>query len=274
MLDWDDLRFLAALARGGSYAAAGRALSVSHTTVARRLAAMAERLGVALVEPDAQGIRLTDAGREAYAAAERCETELRELEASLCIRDPLAGALRVTTVDLLASLLTDALASFAARHPAITLEVTVDAGLADLARREADVALRVARAAPPAQLVGVKVAPVRFARYASEALLERGAPLPWIEWAGVPLGEPGRVAARTASAALLYELCRAGVGAAVLPRFLADAEPALRRLPGRAETLQLWVLTHPGLRASPRVRALLDHLRTALAPLARRLREA
>jgi DNA-binding transcriptional LysR family regulator len=272
MLDWNDLRFFATVARTGSFAAAGRALGVSHTTVSRRIQAMASQLETPLIEPDAQGIRLTAAGAEVFAAAERCEAELRELELKLEGQNQLSGSLRVTMVDLLATFLVNAFCRFGRAYPGVTIELNVDHGFSDLSRREADVALRVTKASPPPHLVGWKVGKVHFARYASRALLETGAdPLPRLEWEGVPRDEPGHVAARSSSASLLLELCRGGLGTATLPRIVGDEDPILRCVPGSDTVMDLWVLTHPGLKSNARVRALLDHLHDDLAPLVRAL---
>lgn len=268
MLDWNDLRFFATAVRTGSFAAAGRALGVSHTTVSRRIQAMASQLEAPLIEPDAQGIRLTEAGAEVFAAAERCEEELRELELKLASQNQLSGSLRVTMVDLLAMLLVDALCRFGRTHPGVTIELNVDHGFSDLSRREADVALRVTKESPSPHLVGWKAGRVHFARYAARALLETGIdPLPRLEWESARRAEPGHVAARSSSGSLLLELCRGGLGAATLPCVVGERDPGLCRVPGSGTVMDLWVLTHPGLKSNARVRALLDHLHDDLVPL-------
>jgi DNA-binding transcriptional LysR family regulator len=236
---------------------------------------MASQLEAPLIEPDAHGIRLTAAGAEVLAAAERCEAELRDLELKLEGQNQLMGPLRVTMVDLLATLLVGALCRFSRAYPGVTLELNVDHGLSDLSRREADVALRVTSASPPPYLVGWKVGRVRFARFAAQVLLEAGIdPLPRLEWDGVPRDEPGMVAARSSSASLLFELCRGGMGTAMLPRIVGDKDPLLHRVPSSDSVMDLWVLTHPGLKSNARVRALLDHLHDDLTPLVRELHEA
>src|ERR671936_601676 len=66
-LDWEDVRFFAALARHGSLSATARALTVNHATVARRLAALEQALGTKLFKRRPNGYELTAAARVAYA---------------------------------------------------------------------------------------------------------------------------------------------------------------------------------------------------------------
>jgi DNA-binding transcriptional LysR family regulator len=64
----------------------------------------------------------------------------------------------------------------------------------------------------------------------------------------------------------LLAAARASAGVAVLPRYLADAEPTLRRIPMPDEPSEpLWLTVHRDLRDAPRVRALLDHLSQTIA---------
>lgn len=64
MIDWDDVRYFLAVARGGSVRAAAERLGVNHSTVLRRIAQLEERLGVHMFEKLPSGYRLTAAGEE------------------------------------------------------------------------------------------------------------------------------------------------------------------------------------------------------------------
>ncbi len=281
--DWDDLRYLLAVGRAGSLSGAARRLGVNHSTVFRRLGALEERLGVRLFERLPGGYVATAAGEDLLHGAERIESEALELDRRLAGRDlSLSGSLRLTAPDDVAErLLMGPLAAFRRAYPEISLEVAIDNRMLSLTKREADVALRPSTR-PPDVLVGRRIGPLASALYATgETVPENG---PWIAWeeGGGPPDvarwierhiAPERIVYRSNSMLHLLAACRAGVGVALLPCFLADPESALRRLapPDRALTTDLWLLTHPDLRRSARVRALLDFLFEALKPMRPRL---
>src|SRR3546814_13831951 len=64
MVDWDDVRYFLAVARGGSVRAAAERLGVNHSTVLRRVAQLEERLGARMFKKLRSGYRLTAAGNE------------------------------------------------------------------------------------------------------------------------------------------------------------------------------------------------------------------
>src|SRR5918993_5806376 len=124
-IDWEDLRFVLAVADANSLAAAARALGVNHTTVLRRVNAFEERLGLRLFERLPTGYVLTPGGEELLAAARAMADTVAALERRLQGRDlRLEGELRVATTDtLMASVLPEVLAAFRERHPGILVEV-------------------------------------------------------------------------------------------------------------------------------------------------------
>ena len=281
--DWDDLRYLLAVGRAGSLSGAARQLGVNHSTVFRRLGALEARLGVRLFERLPGGYVATAAGEDLLRGAERIESEALELGRRLAGRDlSLSGSLRLTAPDDVAErLLMAPLAGYRRSYPEISLEVVIDNRMLSLTKREADVALRPS-ARPPEVLVGRRIGPLASALYGTDDMApETG---PWIAWeeGGGPPDvarwverhvAPERIVYRSNSMLHLLAACRAGVGAALLPCFLADPDPALRRLapPDPALSTELWLLTHPDLRRSARVRALLDFLFDALKPMRTRL---
>jgi DNA-binding transcriptional LysR family regulator len=280
--DWDDLRFFLAVARAGSLSGAARALDVNHATVSRRVRTLERRAGVRLFERSPDGWTPTEAGVEMRDAALRVEAEIQTIDRQVTGRDgQLTGPLRVAMSDVASLTLMPTFRAFAERHPAIELELVVSNGLSDLARREADVALRTSFAPPADSLVGRRLARVASAVYASTELQDRhGADLaayPWIGFAASMaesqpaawLAEhvPGaRVAMRLETLLVAYHAVCAGLGAAILPCVIGDDDASLRRVvpevvvPGG----EFWVLTHQDLRATARVRAFLDHMRDAI----------
>ncbi len=279
-MDWDDLRYALAVARAQTLSAAAEALGVSHTTVGRRLRALEERLGVRLFDATPEGFRTTAAGDDLVAVAERMEADTFALEGRVLGRDErLTGALRVSAMELVFRAFREAFTSFAVRYPSVALTVTTSDDEVSLARREADVVLRLNNQPPP-QLVGRRVGRMQFVAYAARSLVARvgeGAPLgayPWIHWderlnagwldAWLAQHAPGAsVAMRVdASAAAMHELIAAGVGVQFLACVEGDADPSLVRV-GPVDPYarrDLWVLTLPELRDTPRVRAFTDHM--------------
>lgn len=277
-MPWDDLRVVLAVAEAGSLAGAGRRLGVSHATVFRRLGEIEARLGVALFQRARRGYVATVAGEEAAAAARRVEAEVLAVERRLAGRDlrP-SGRLRVTTTDtLLAGVFAAVCARFREAYPEIILEVAVSNQLFSLSRREAEVAIRPATA-PPESLVGRKVAVIAQAVYGTPRLV-RGlakapdlAAAPWVgpdaAMAYAPLdrwmaakGYDAACGLRLDTMLGMAAAAAEGAGLAILPCYLGDADPRLRRLgdPVAELATDLWLLTHPDLRRVARIRAFLD----------------
>ena len=282
-MNWDDLRFVLALHRTGTLSAAGEALDVSHTTVARRLKSIEETLGARLFDATPEGYLATAAGLEAAEGAARIEAEALSIEAQLVGRDAhLRGTLHVSTMDLLARRYAGAIAAFVADHPSIDLSLTVADARASLPRREADVLIRLTNS-PPESLVGRRIERLEFAAYGHVDLVcEAGETagfedLPWVSWtegaesdwldqwlrANAP---EARVAMRIdASASTILDIVLSGVGVHFLPRFVAERHPELRRIGDvRPEfSTDVWLLTLPALRRNPRVRAFMDWISSA-----------
>jgi DNA-binding transcriptional LysR family regulator len=287
-IDWDDLRYVLAVAEQGSLAGAARALAVNHTTVLRRINAFEEAHGVRLFERLPTGYALTAGGEQMLAAAREMSGVVAALERRLAGQDlRLEGTLRITTTDtLMGSVLPGILASFRAAHPGIRLEVSVSNLMANLTKRDADVAIRPAREAPET-LIGRRVAAVASAIYAGPVLraaVEAAAAgtndliaFPWVapddtlagssvaRWMRAHVPE-ARIAVRADSLLSLRQAAAAGLGLAALPCYLGDASPSLRRAGPPVEEMAtaLWILTHEDLRRTARVRAFTEFAAEAL----------
>lgn len=300
--DWDDLRIFLAVSRGGSLAAAARTLGINHSTVLRRLNKLEQDLGTRLFSRDLGGYAMTPAGELLAEQLGGVGEQIEAMQPQLAGRNAeLSGPLRVTTTDTLAyGLLMPILAEFRARHPRIELQVVIHNTFLSLTRREADVALRPV-AAPPEHLLGRRVGRMQTAPYAARAYLARMAaesepgteagteaspsgpahahwPDHWwvlpdeslahlaqARWAlaNVPAS---RCAARADSLVAMAQAVRFGMGAGMLLCLLGDADPSLVRLadPDPALDTPLWLLTHPDLRHSARIRAFNDFVADAL----------
>jgi len=274
-----ELRTLLAIAREGSLAGAARRLRVNHSTVFRRLNTIEARLGTRLFERQGGSYATTAAGEDLLRTAERVEAEVEALERRLSGQDlRLTGSLRLTAPDDIAELLVmPLLVAFHARYPEITVELVVDNRMLNLTRREADVALRPTRQ-PPETLAGRRIAGLASAVY-GPAGADGGntSDRRWVAWeegGGPPLVarwlaehvDRHAIAYRSNSMLNQASAARAGLGLAVLPCFLADGDPQLQRVaePQSELETELWLLTHPDLQRTARIRALLDLLYEAL----------
>ena len=287
-LNWDDMRFFLATARGGGLSGAARELGVNYSTVFRRIGALEEELGVRLFERFVAGYALTVPGEEMLEHAQRIEDEMAALDAHISGRDHrLSGVLRITTVDDVAlALLPRHLLRFRAAYPGIRIEMNVDNRFLNLTKREADVAFRMATTLE-GDMVGRKLADVAWAVYAAKSYLAaRGTPasaaeiaghdlvggidnlarVPPIAWLGAQA--PGTVPCYRANN-LLNQMAaaKAGFGLVALPCFMTADEPGLVRVLTitDAPVNQFWLLTHPDLRETARIRAFLDFMAGALA---------
>lgn len=277
-LDWGHLRFFLALARTGSLSRAAKALGVDRNTVARRVAALEEELGLPLYERGPQGWIRTSAGEELSALASRVEEDVLALARHADARDTaVAGTVRLTTAShVAAALFAPAVPLLRTRYPHLVLELAVDQRPFDLTRREADLAVRMGRPRESG-LVTRKLCDVAFRLYASPAYLRKRRAVDFASDAFLGLDETlasmpqerwlarvapqRRVVFRCNSTAALQAAAAAGVGVAVLPCFVAERDPGLVRLDGPDPLPhELWLLVHGDLRRTPRVRAVIEWL--------------
>lgn len=294
MIDWDDVRYLLAIARSGSVRAASQLLRVNHATVLRRIGQLEENLGTRLFDKLPGGYRLTEAGQEVLAFAEQMEAASNRLEAHVYGRDQSAkGPLRVTLTPMLAThLLMPDLATFSNLYPEIELVVISRDEPVNLTNREADVAIRVIhdRAALQLNLHALKGPELHGGVYLSRELLaawqsRKVSGTRWIlkEYDGMPdWARAGDIpidgiAFRTTEAGAHIAAVRQGLGVTALPCFVGDSDSFLARVPGsdlhRYGTL--WLLTHGGTRKTKRVRLFTRFMAerlTAHAPLLSGLR--
>ena len=284
MFDWNDLRYFLAVVRHGSTVAAARALGINQSTVQRRLAELERRIGRPLVTRRPSGYSLTELGRQMVPAAERIEQAVLALEQQLAAstRDA-SGVLRVACPEPIVYRITQSklMERFLAKHPNLRIEFVMSDKYIDLAKGEADVALRSGDT-DDAELVGRKIADSLWAVYASRRYIEQhGAPqcvedleqhlvvgldasmakhraATWL----ARVAPNAKIVARNNSVLGLVYAVKSGIGLAPLPTALGDNEPELERVLGPIpELARIWrVLAHPDTRRTPRVSAFFDFI--------------
>ena len=284
MLDWNDLRYFLAVADGGSTLAAGRALRVSQTTVARRIAALEEVLGLTLFEKRQAGYALTAAGDELVERARQVQTAATGFaDAAAAQNRDASGIVRITTQEIFAvHLLGPMLRELHERHPDIMIELDDSQDFRDLGEGEADIALRSAYGDIGPGVVGRRLCDDDWTLYCSRgyaaengvphsraqlrkhAFIGGGGPKLWRAYSAWlhDLGLDDRVIMHHASAIGMMSAIRSGLGIAVLPRVIADADPELVQCvpPKGGHGRVMWLVTHERVRRAPRVRVVIDFL--------------
>jgi DNA-binding transcriptional LysR family regulator len=283
VFEWDDLRIFLAVLRTGSHAGAARRLRVAPTTVGRRLASLEAAAGARLFTRTPDGLVATATARALAGRAERVEAEVMDAERELTGADARpTGTVRITCGDgFAAHVLAPALPAFLAAHPGLTVEVRADVRALDLTRGEADVALRLFRPRERS-LVARRLGVERYGLFAAPAYLAlRGTPRIARDLAGHDLviydreldrlrtqiwfrqaASGARVAVRANTTTLLQAACAAGAGIASLTASYVRDDPRYVRVLPRLEPPpnDLWAVTHPDLRSTARVAAVLRFL--------------
>lgn len=283
MVDWNDLRFFLAVARGGSTAAAARLLGVNQSTVVRRIAALEEGLGLRLFTKKRDGYRLTPQGEtllEEGAAVEAAVQAFTRRAASL--DSSLSSSLRVTIAEGMAlGLVPKLLNEFHRRHPDIKVNLIIEDHYNDLSDGRAEVALR---AGPPGEgsLVGRKLSDQSWAVYGSreyvkrhgspatpddlnkhkvigfEGQLENVTPARWLQ----VVAPRADIAHRSNSVLGSLFAAQSNFGLALLPCQIGDVESGLVRVidPQPELTSGFWILTHRDLHKMPKIRTFFDFM--------------
>lgn len=271
-LSWDDVRYFLELARRGKLTVAARVLGVEHSTVARRVGMLEATLGLRLFDRLPKSWNLTAEGEGLLAHARRIEEEALAFSRAGTGYGALRGSVRVSAPPAFAShFIVPHLARLRQRWPAITIELIAESRQANLYRREADLAVRLSRpdepglAAQPLGEIGYGLygvaewaarAPREWEFVGYDELLRETPQQRWLE--ELAHGRPFRF--RTNELDAMHRACRGGLGLAALPHFLARDDAALVPFTQAACPVSrpVWLVIHPDVRRSPRVKAVAD----------------
>lgn len=274
-LDWDQLRFLLAVARTGSFSGAARHLGVDATTVARRLRALQQSIGAPLTaRTDDGALKLTPLGQAVADHAERME------QAALLIGEAVGqgaglalGTVRLTAVPILANrLIVPRLPEFFAANPGLGIDLMADARNLNITRRDADLALRFARPVSGGEGLWTRsLGRVQYGLFGAAGQTDGPLITYGEDWAHLPQARwlEARIRAGAACAPLrvsdaetALEAAAAGLGQTLLPRGIAAADARLVEmdvgygLPHR----EVWIIGHRDQRGLARNRAVIAFL--------------
>ncbi len=277
MANWDDARFVLALARAGSIRGAAKSLAVNHTTVSRRIASLENQLSARLFEHTSSGYVLTASGKIISQAAEGMEDLLIGSQKRIEGADTeLTGDVHIHIPDIFDEWVCERLAEFSQQHPKLKIHLSSETSVANLAKREADIALRFTES-PPQDMVGQKMCELPVAVYAStDRDIDSSNSLssyPWVRWASAfgqssveewtdkaSAGSPSMI--RVTTYKTLTCLIRNNAGIGCLCPWFAERDPKLQRITPVIEEIKMdvWVLIHPDLRGVKRIKSLKDLL--------------
>lgn len=284
-MDWDDLRFFLATCRHGSLAGAARELGCEYTTVGRRITALERALDTTLFVRTPDGLTLTESAQRLIPLAEQMEQAAQQIALRAGGHDQRAeGKVRVTCAEGFSGYIVTQLTELRERHPGLVVEIVDDIRPLDLARNEADIALRLM---PTTQrdLIARTLCETKWRMFASEAYLaRRGRPSPIDNLAGHEVigfddrlatvpgaqwlaahGAGATVVLRGSSLHAIVDAANAGLGLALLPHLLANRIGKLQVVADDVIGVRtLSMVVHPDLQNVGRVRATMDFLAAAI----------
>ncbi len=287
MSNWSDYPVLLAVAETGSLTAAGRKLGMSQPTVGRRIRALEDHFGTALLKKEDGALIPTSFGSSMLDHIRRMQDEASAIDrSSATLENSLAGVVRLSATEGIGtSWLPAILQVFRSSHPDILIDLKIGFQNANLAQREADIAIRWMSPGDQNSLIGRKVATATFGLFASEGYLqEKGVPQSledlsqhdgimatimddkqlWImDKNRQPHHLPGRVTFKTNSIWAFDEAITNGYGIGTLPIFsesVLGLNKVKRVLPNVSQQEDIFVVAHEDLRRSARIRAVFDFL--------------
>ncbi len=288
--DWNQIRAFLATAEAGSLSAAARALGLTQPTLGRQVAALEDRLGIALFERAGRGLTLTPSGLDLLDHVRAMGAAARDFaRAASGHSESLTGQVTITASEVYAvHLLPPVVARLRAEAPDLTIRIVATAEVRDLRRHEADIAVRhvrptqndlVARRLPDhaARLYATPGYLAALGHPRTPEALSAGAFIGFDDNAGLVEGlaaqglrlTPGSFPVLSADMLVQWEMVKAGLGIGVMSSLVGDREPAVTRaLPDLAPmTFPFWLVAHRDVARSRRVRLVFDVLDAVLSPL-------
>ncbi|CCN35078.1 putative Bacterial regulatory protein, LysR [Vibrio nigripulchritudo SO65] len=279
-MDWNSLKTLTYVSQNGSITSAAKALGVNYTTVLRRIESLEKEIGGKLFERGSKGYKPTPLAEEVLALAFSMQESAEKIERHIVGKEFLPkGIVKITApFNITNHYLPPVLASITRDYPDIRYEILSSNDLYNLNSRVADIAIR-ATSSPPEHLIGRKAATIPWGMFVSKQFessysalptLETLADFPLIGGMGNMLNLPAfswleahfarSIVMRCDELTAMSYYAQSGHGIAFLP--VDQRREGLLEVakfePG--ETSDLWILTHPDLRKSERVRIVSQYL--------------
>ncbi|MEH6403141.1 MAG: LysR family transcriptional regulator [Sneathiella sp.] len=278
-MNWNDLKYLIAVHREGTLSAASKALNVNQTTVSRRLQSLETYLKAPLFQRTNGSLLLTQEGLNILPLAEDAEAAFLKLEKQASIPQHIQGPLKITSIDsLINEILLPALPSLLKTHPNLEVNLHGASNNLEISKFEADIGIRLARPDSGTMIVS-KLSNIGLAIYGTKEMEQKAKTvgldkLPWakyddqlsqlpeMQWldASYPSIRPS---VKSYSASTLSNVIARGIAVGILPCFLGDSLPTLKRLSGPHPIIdrEVWLVMHSDANRTPRVKAGVEWVR-------------
>lgn len=286
-MEWNHLRAFLETAQTGSLSAAARRLELSQPTLGRQVDALERQLGITLFERVGRHLQVTDAGLALLEHARTMGAAADELSlAATGQTQAVEGLVSISATDVVAAyILPPIVARLQTEAPGIVVEIVSSNAIADLRRREADIAIRHVRPEQP-ELIGRLVREVTASFFASEAWVARyghpraaaeaathrfigadrtGGFLEYARAHGLPLNE-ANFSAVSENSVVNWQLVQHGLGIGVMMDEIAAGTRNVVRVLDDVPPVRfpIWLVTHRELRTARRIRVVFDRLAVAL----------
>jgi len=287
VLDWNDLKWFAAVADAGSFRMAATKTGLNHTTLSRRVRALEEELALTLLERSPSGLTLTEAGEELRRSCDILIEGVADLQRRLAGQDQRPeGRVSITYPDGFARYVIAAAAELGQLYPGISIKHVNTEDFVDLNQRGADIAVR-ASDSPPENLLGRRIGEIRWGLYGTKnrypetpaefeprdhdyigfgGRWSKAPPTRWLK-DNIPAVQ---IRAEVDDPQSIRELAASGLGLGLLMAIDGDLDPRLTRVsawPGELPPTTLWLLMHPDVSRARRVRVVADYLYESLRSL-------
>lgn len=292
MKNWSDYPIFLAVAETGSLTAAGKKLHMSQPTVGRRIKALEDAFGTAMLRKEGGKLVPTVFGHSVLDHIRRMDEEAAAIaRSSASLEQSLAGPVRISATEGLGThWLPPVMQTFRQAHPDLLVELSVDFREFNLAQREADIALRWMGPGTQNSLIGRKVLEAGFGVYASRDYIDRAQCVirdhrdlqnydsvifhigddiedyVWPKDDDDMLHPMGRVTFKSNSLLAHTHALVSGYGIGIMPVGFVKPEMNLVNLmPDDIHYEALWIVAHEDLTKSIRIRAVFDYLVDALS---------
>ena len=281
--DWNDYLYFLKVADSGNLTAAAGELGVNHSTVFRRINRLEQHMGVRLFERSRKGYSLTETGLEIIGRIRNIEAEMYAIQRKLLGKDDqLSGNLKISTTDTIGYYwLPPYIKKFKADYPDIVIDVDIQTRFTNLTKREADIVIPAINLQPD-YMVGRKLTRIYFRLYASRGYIESfGCPNDPEDFSKHRFLVPNQslktisaskwlqkvvpaqsVVATSDKLSTLFKFAQQDLGIAALPHYVGLSDPQMieiMELPAECHR-NVWILTHPDLRNTARIRAFMQFM--------------
>lgn len=293
--NWSDIRVFLAVLRSGSTLAASKTLGMAQPTVARRIEALEHTLGLTLFDRDTRGFKPTKAALLLKVSAEAMEKNASALaETALSLNNAAPNAIRFTGVpEVFSENLAAILAEYRDLHPEVSFDFLATPDTLDMAKGEADVAVRYTNEITDPTLICRKISEAQTTLYGTSSYIRNFGKISnsddlrghkfillkngmhtfrrWIE----SRIDPDQIVMESDTYQGVVAAVMSGFGAGLLGVGLADGTATLHRImdPLDEMTITTWLITSPQAHKRPEVRSFTKFFAPRYAAMLKKQRE-